>query len=195
VLDCANDGGLVVRQVIAGVRTWSVFADDRGLHFNGFAVETSEGTLLVDPVDPSAAGEKWSEFDALAPYLAVCITNRNHSRAASEFRSRYGIPVRLHEADAAQAEVDAGVPGKSPGELAVFLPTTRALVVGDLVVGEGGELATYPEDVIDDLEELHRSAAKLLDLDFDALLLCDGEPFATRGKDALSRFVEQHRGG
>jgi hypothetical protein len=39
-----------------------------------------------------------------------------------------------------------------------------------------GELSTYPAQVIDDKAELHRSAARLLDFDFDALLLCDGQP-------------------
>jgi hypothetical protein len=30
-------------------------------------------------------------------------------------------------------------------------------------------LSTYPDEVIDDREELHRSAARLLEYDFDAL--------------------------
>ena len=55
----------------------------------------------------------------------------------------------------------------------------------------GGALATYPEEALDDPDELRRSAANLLDLDFEALLLCDGEPFLREGKDALRRFVEQ----
>jgi hypothetical protein len=52
-----------------------------------------------------------------------------------------------------------------------------------------GELSTYPDEVIDDKAELHRSAARLLEYEFDALLLCDGEPLPTRGKDKLREFV------
>jgi hypothetical protein len=44
--------------------------------------------------------------------------------------------------------------------------------------------------VIDDIEQLHRSAAHLLDYDFDALLLCDGEPITTGGKQKLEEFVK-----
>jgi hypothetical protein len=43
--------------------------------------------------------------------------------------------------------------------------------------------------VIDDKAELHRSAARLLDYEFDALLLCDGEPLPSGGKDKLREFV------
>ncbi|MBD0282320.1 MAG: hypothetical protein ICV69_09030 [Thermoleophilaceae bacterium] len=58
------------------------------------------------------------------------------------------------------------------------------MIVGDLVSGvRPGELLTYPGEVIDDRAQLERSAARLLDYEFDALLLCDGErsPPAGRG--------------
>lgn len=54
-----------------------------------------------------------------------------------------------------------------------------------------GELSTYPDDVTEDRAELHRSAARLLDYDFDALLLCDGQPLPSGGKDKLREFVER----
>ena len=79
-----------VREIVPGIHTWSLFSNERGTAFNGFAVETSDGTVLVDPVDP--AEEEWSSLDDLAPYVGVYVTNRNHSRAAAEFRSRYGTP-------------------------------------------------------------------------------------------------------
>ena len=83
------------------------------------------------------------------------------------------------------------VPGKSPGEIAFHLPRSGALVVGDVVIGvPAGELSTYPDKVIDDKEELHRSAARLLGYDFDALLLCDGEPLPVGGKAKLQEFVD-----
>ena len=82
------------------------------------------------------------------------------------------------------------VPGKSPGEIAFHLPRSGALIVGDLVIGvPPGELSTYPDEVIDDRAELQRSAARLLDYDFDALLLCDGQPLACGGMDKLREFV------
>jgi hypothetical protein len=72
------------------------------------------------------------------------------------------------------------------------VPRSNALIVGDVVIGvPPGELSTYPEKVIDDMDELHRSAAKLLEYDFDALLLCDGEPILSGGKQKLREFVDK----
>jgi glyoxylase-like metal-dependent hydrolase (beta-lactamase superfamily II) len=195
-----------MREIVPDVHTWSVFAPDKGYAFNGYAVSTEEGTVLIDPPEPGEDG--WDAVDLLEPFAGVWITNRNHSRAAAAFRERYGLSVWAHEADAERLESGADrtilgderlpgdiepihVPGKSPGEIAFHLPRSRALVVGDAVIGvPPGELSTYPDEVIDDREELQRSAARLLEYDFDALLLCDGEPLPSGGKEKLREFVE-----
>jgi glyoxylase-like metal-dependent hydrolase (beta-lactamase superfamily II) len=194
-----------MKEIVPGVQTWSVFVPDKGYAFNGYAVVTEDGTVLIDPPEPADDG--WHAVDLLEPFAGVWITNRNHSRAAAAFRERYGIGVFAHEADADRLEAGTDqivrgderlpgdiqlihVPGKSPGEIAFQLPRSRALVVGDVVIGvPAGELSTYPEKVIDDMAELNRSAARLLEYDFDALLLCDGEPFPTGGKQKLQEFV------
>ena len=194
-----------MREIVPDVQMWSVPVPDRGYDFNGFAVATEDGTVLIDPVDPAAEG--WGAIDMLAPFAGLWVTNRNHSRAAGAFRERYGLKVVAHEADAERLETGADqtvhgderlpgdiqlihVPGKSPGEIAFHVPRARALNVGDVVVGDPpGELSPYPEKVIDDMAELHRSAARLLEYDFDALLLCDGEPIVSGGKQKLREFV------
>jgi glyoxylase-like metal-dependent hydrolase (beta-lactamase superfamily II) len=196
-----------VRGIVRDVQTWSVFAPDRGYAFNGYAISTERGTVLVDPPEPGADG--WGTIDLLEPFAGVWVTNRNHSRAAAAFRDRYGLTVSAHEADADRlaagadrtlrgGEIIAGeievvhVPGKSPGEIAFHLPRSRALIVGDVVIGvPPGELSTYPDAVIDDRRRLLESAARLLEYDFDALLLCDGEPLPSRGKAKLREFVER----
>jgi glyoxylase-like metal-dependent hydrolase (beta-lactamase superfamily II) len=195
-----------MREIVPDVQTWSVFMADRGYAFNGFAVATEGGTVLIDPPEPTDDG--WGAIDLLEPFAGVWITNRNHSRAAATFRERYGITVHAHEADADRLEAGADAtvrgderlpgdiqliraPGKSPGEIAFHLPRSRALIVGDVVIGvPAGELSTYPDKVIDDMEQLHRSAARLLEYDFDALLLCDGESLPAGGKRKLQEFVE-----
>jgi glyoxylase-like metal-dependent hydrolase (beta-lactamase superfamily II) len=196
-----------VRQIVPDVQTWSLFMPDKGYAFNGYAVTTEGGTVLIDPPEPSPE-DGWGAIDLLEPFSGVWITNRNHSRAAATFRERYGITVHAHEADADRLEAGADatvsgderlpgdirlihVPGKSPGEIAFHLPRSRALIVGDVVIGvPAGELSTYPDKVIDDMEQLHRSAASLLEYDFDALLLCDGESLPSGGKHKLQEFVD-----
>ena len=194
-----------MKEIVPDVQMWSVPVPDRGYDFNGFAVATEDGTVLVDPPEPVEDG--WGAIDMLAPFAGLWVTNRNHSRAAAAFRERYGLKVAVHEADADRLEAGADVtvhgderlpgdirlihvPGKSPGEIAFHVPRARALIVGDVVIGDPpGELSTYPEKVIDDMKELHHSAARLLEYDFDALLLCDGEPIVAGGKQKLREFV------
>jgi len=195
-----------VRDIVRDVQMWSRHSEEKGYAFNGYAVSTEDGTVLIDPPDPGADG--WLTIDLLEPFAGVWLTNRNHSRAAAAFRDRYGLTVGAHRADAARLETDADrtvdggttiaggievvpVPGKSPGEIAFHLPRSDALIVGDLVIGvPPGELSTYPDEVIDDMAELRRSATRLLDYRFDALLLCDGEPLPSGGKQKLREFVE-----
>lgn len=198
-----------MREIVRDVQIWSVLSDQKGYAFNGYAVSTEEGSVLIDPPDPGEDG--WATVDLLEPFAGVWLTNRNHSRAAAAFRERYGLTVWAHDADAGRLEARADrtvagattiggdievvpVPGKSPGEIAFHLPRSGALIVGDLVIGvPPGELSTYPDEVIDDRSELHRSATRLLDYDFDALLLCDGQPLAWGGKQKLREFVESER--
>jgi len=196
-----------MKEIVPDVQTWSVFAPDKGYAFNGYAIGTENGTVLIDPPDPGADG--WGTIDLLEPFAGIWLTNRNHSRAAAASRERYGLTVWAHEADAARlkAGVDrtlrggetipgeievVHVPGKSPGEIAFHLPRSRALIVGDLVIGvPPGELSTYPDEVIEDRKRLLESAARLLEYDFDALLLCDGEPLPSGGREKLRQFVER----
>ena len=198
-----------MKEILSGIHTWSVVSEEKGFRFNGYAVETPAGTVLVDPPLPS---DGWDDLDALAPYAGVYVTNRNHSRAAEACAERYGAPVRIHELDAERAEARVGetvtggetvggqvvlvhVPGKSPGEVALHVPGRRALIVGDAVIGvPDGELSTYPDDKVDDRPQLGRSAARLLELDFESLLLCDGAPVITGGREKLRRFVEKELG-
>jgi hypothetical protein len=109
---------------------WSRHSEEKGYAFNGFAVSTEDGTVLIDPPDPGEDG--WLTIDLLEPFAGVWLTNRNHSRAAAAFRDRYGLTVWAHQADADRLEAGADrtlqgrdtiaggvevvpVPGKSPG--------------------------------------------------------------------------------
>ncbi len=162
---------------------------------------------MVDPVDAPAA-----VFDELARIgvARIVLTNRNHTRASAEVRRRTGARVAIHPADAAYARsqgatiddgLDAGewigpfialgVEGKSPGEVALYWPERRLLVVGDACVGKPpGECALLPESVLDDVAALRQSLARVArTIDFDALLPGDGAPILAGGRAALERLV------
>jgi glyoxylase-like metal-dependent hydrolase (beta-lactamase superfamily II) len=83
-----------------------------------------------------------------------------------------------------------GVPGKSPGEVALHDAARRILVVGDAVVGNPpGRLSLLPERVMEDPAGLRASVASLADLDFDALLVGDGVHIGSGARERLRELV------
>jgi glyoxylase-like metal-dependent hydrolase (beta-lactamase superfamily II) len=84
-----------------------------------------------------------------------------------------------------------GVPGKSPGEIALHWPERKILLVGDAIVGDSpGRCKLLPEKVVDDPARLRESVRGLLALDFEILLVGDGEPILQFAKERLRELVE-----
>jgi glyoxylase-like metal-dependent hydrolase (beta-lactamase superfamily II) len=83
------------------------------------------------------------------------------------------------------------VPGKSPGEVAFHWPERRLLIVGDAIIGNPpGRCSLLREAIMDDPPQLRESVHNLLDLDFDTLLVGDGEPILQGAKVSLKELVE-----
>jgi glyoxylase-like metal-dependent hydrolase (beta-lactamase superfamily II) len=195
-----------VRSFLPGVLTWSRPSPRHGYDFNGALVLHADGNLCIDPVEPGA-----EVLDRLAKegVARILLTNRNHVRAAGPVRERTGARVAIHPADAAYAREQGapideellpgeavgpftvvGVPGKSPGEVALHDPARRLLVVGDAVIGHPpGRLSLLPERVLDDPALLRASLRRLLALHFEALWLGDGVPLRAGGKARLSELI------
>jgi glyoxylase-like metal-dependent hydrolase (beta-lactamase superfamily II) len=195
-----------MRELLPGVLTWPWFSERHGYDFNGTLVLHDDGNLCVDPVEPDDA-----MLDRLAEVgvARVLITNRNHVRAANSVRERTGASIAIHLADADYARsqgarLDAelapgarvgpftivGVPGKSPGEVALHDPARGILVVGDAVIGNPpSRLSLLPERVIDDPPALRASLRRLLDLDFDAIVVGDGVPILAGARERLRELV------
>ena len=196
-----------MREVVSGIFTWPWFSEPHGYNFNGHLVRHPEGNLCVDPVEPTE-----EDLVELARYgvSRILLTNRNHSRAANLVRGRTGARTAIHPADAVHArgegtEIDdelrlgdkigpfvvVGVPGKSPGEVALHWPERKLLIVGDAVIGKPpGHCGLLPEKVMDDPPRLRASVRALLALDFDTLLVGDGEPILLGAKERLRELVE-----
>ena len=83
----------------------------------------------------------------------------------------------------------------SPDETALYIPAHRALVCADGVIrsDQQSPLQFVPDWLMDDPEQtkagLRAAFAKLLELDFDRLLLAHGQPILAGGKQALAEFV------
>ena len=195
-----------MREIVPGILGWSWLSERHGYDFNGTLVLHPDGNLCIDPVEPS---DEVLERLAKEGVAQILLTNRNHVRAANRVRERTGARTAIHPADAEYARgqgaaIDAelpvgkrvgpfavvGVPGKSPGEIALHDPERRLLVVGDAVVGNPpGRLSLLSERVMDDPARLRASVRGLLELDFDAILVGDGAPIRSGAHARLEDLV------
>ena len=196
-----------MRDVVSDILTWSWFSEPHGYNFNGHLLRHPGGNICVDPVEPTD-----DDLDAIVRegVTRIVLTNRNHSRAANRVRARTGARTVIHADDAEHArgqetELDGGLKvgdtvgplevvdaaGKSPGEVALLWPDRGILIVGDAIIGNPpGQCGLLPERVMDDPARLRSSVRKLLDLDFDILLVGDGECLLRHAKARLKELVE-----
>jgi glyoxylase-like metal-dependent hydrolase (beta-lactamase superfamily II) len=192
--------------ILGDVLTWSWFSEPHGYNFNSLLIEDPNGNICIDPVEPN--DEVLSEL-VRRGVSRIVLTNRNHVRAANRIRERAGARCYIHPEDAAYAKgqgaaIDGdlregekigpleviGVPGKSPGEVALLWPERKVLVVGDAVIGNPpGRLSLLREKVMDDPARLRRSVQQLLARDFDTMLVGDGVSVIGDAKQRLRELV------
>ena len=195
-----------MNEIVTDIFTWAWFSEPHGYNFNGHLVRHPAGNHCIDPVPPESAD--LAEIVRIG-VSQILLTNRNHSRAANVVRTRTGAKTLIHPSDAAHArsqgaEIDGelsvgkrigplavvAVAGKSPGEVALHWPERRLLIVGDAVIGNPpGRCGLLREKVMDDPARLRQSVRKLLDLEFDTLLLGDGASILHDAKRRLQELV------
>jgi glyoxylase-like metal-dependent hydrolase (beta-lactamase superfamily II) len=182
---------------------------------NGYAIQLDDGAVLVDPPSPAAAD--WPQLDALKPIQKIIVTNRDHDREVQQFRERYRSPVVAganEVGEFASLKIDEGVregdllpgglrvielPGKSPGEIGLYFDPSRnkvsqqvggIVLLGDALIGNPpGHLRFVPEHKLDDPVRLKDSLRKLLTLDFEVLLLCDGHSLLNGARRKVEQFL------
>jgi glyoxylase-like metal-dependent hydrolase (beta-lactamase superfamily II) len=195
-----------MKEIVSGVWIWSWFSPEKGLDFNGFYVRGSGTAALVDP--PAWAESDRKQMERLGRPEVVLVTNRNHTRRSRDLAARFGIPVRIHEADARAVDppldgtfrdgddLPAGLRAitlsglKSPGETALHVPASDAMILGDALIGRPpGELSLLAPPLVPDAARAREGLRRLLDCPFDALLVGDGVSLPRGGRAALERFL------
>lgn len=166
--------------------------------------------VLIDPMIPPD-GFEWFEQHGNPEH--VVLSNRHHDRQSWQLRDAFGCTVHcisngLYELEgrgpAEPFEFGDELPGGivvhevdtiCPDECALHIPSHRALVCADGVVRSprSGELAFVPDGLMDEPERtkegLREAYRRLLELDFDLLLLAHGTPVLGGGREALRTFV------
>jgi glyoxylase-like metal-dependent hydrolase (beta-lactamase superfamily II) len=209
-----------MRDILPGIFTWGSTYADRPWDLNGYAITLDGCTVLVDPPAPEEDG--WPSFDVIRPIAKIVLTNRDHVRSAELFRMRFGAhlvagadevmqlaPIGIDEV-VREGDLIAGalrvihLPGKSAGEIGLYFdPAHHAvsrerggiLLLGDAIIGNPpGALSLIPEPKLDDSSRLKRSLRKLLDYEFEVVLLCDGQSILSGGKLKVAEFLNSLHG-
>ena len=193
-------------RVAPGIHFWQWMSPEKGYHFNGWVVETGAGVHVVDPaLGPDSILD---EVAAIGHPVEVLLTNKSHVRGTAAFVARFGCPVACHVDEERLVEYPIArtfrdgdlvggelrvlhVPGKTPGEVALHLARDGgSLIVGDALIGQpAGQLSLLPDDKLADPALLRRSIQRFAALDFDRLLLGDGEPIGPGAKTIVVKFL------
>ena len=201
-----------MNEIVKDVYIWSVFSEEKKLNFNGYFIPTQHplfGNVVIDP--PLVSDLDLAQMETLGSVQQILITNRNHIRWSCELREKFNAEIRMNSADAqsedmisdhnfGDGDMLAGflkavvIPdNKSPGETALYWEEKKVLFLGDALIGKPpGEVSLLPPEKYADIEKA-RAGIKVLDpLNFNSVLMGDGEPILTGGKKAIVRFLDQN---
>ena len=197
------------KTVVPGVWSWSRWQPDRGLDFNGFFVETPEGNLVVDPIEPD--DQTLAELRERG-VAAVLVTNRDHERSTAAVVAATGAHVIASALDApllAHGVDRTVVPGevvfgwtvvgldgfKTAGEIALYEKARRTAIVGDALCGTpAGALTLMPDAKLADPNRAALSARALLMYSVDHLLVGDGTCVFGNAHAVISAMLDARDG-
>jgi hypothetical protein len=184
-------------EVVPGVFHWS--AIHPRIHAEVHSHYVAASRTAIDPLEPPEGLE----------VARVVLTNRHHLRHSE----RLGVPILcnesgLHEfADGPDVQGfaigDEVAPGIRAHEMGGICPDDTALLIdagpGVLAVADAvirhddGSLGFVPDSLWGDpepeQEAVRRSLRRLVELDFDALILAHGSPMASGARAALAELA------
>ena len=202
-----------MKEILPGIYTWHEYSEEKQLNFNGYFLVSEGESVLIDP--PRMTGKDIAELESLVvknsanPLKVILLSNVHHERESNEFKKRFGAGVWVNEKDSAGLEETAdktfldgdALPcglmaielenQKSPGESAFFLKERGVMIVGDALIGKvPGKLNMLPPDKYRNPPLAKIELNKLLNFEFEILLLGDGVPILKDAKKAVKSFLE-----
>jgi hypothetical protein len=190
-----------VEEIGPGVWHWTALRETIGNDVSSYYL--ADERVALDPMLPPERPE-WFQPEH------VLLTTRHHDRDAWKLGCQVWVMAAgAHELEGRGEfrtyewgdELPGGVHAYevgslSPDETALYSAARRALAVGDGAVRweSGAPLAFVPDRFMDDPERdkagLRAAYERLLDLDFDLLLLGHGDPAVGDAKEQLGAFVQ-----
>ncbi|MBA2643556.1 MAG: hypothetical protein H0U82_11620 [Actinobacteria bacterium] len=208
---------MVVLELAPGLWRWTAFHEEWKADVGCVYCETRDGVVLIDPLVPGDESERfWGALDRdverAGGTVHVLVSIFWHVRSAAAMLERYGARIwapttsRAAVARRAGSVTDAFRPGDSlPGgieafrtarrtEVVFWLPEHRALVPGDVLLGDdAGGVRMCPESWLPGAighAELAESLRPLLELPVERVLVSHGEPVLEGGSAALDAALK-----
>jgi glyoxylase-like metal-dependent hydrolase (beta-lactamase superfamily II) len=192
-----------VARVAPGLRRWTAWHEEWKDEVASLAVDTDEGLVLIDPIDPPRG-----VANADHVLLTVFWHGRNTGElpGAQVWASKRAIRrLRNRGVKVTETVDDGGLPGgiralptARDSEVVYWLPQQKAVVVGDVLLGAGAKprptedpLRLCPERWLGgpSHDELRASLRPLLELPVQRVLVSHGQPLLRAGKQALARVL------
>ena len=155
--------------------------------------EAPDAVVLIDPLLPAGEEEEFlayldRDLERLGLPVSILLTAAWHERSAAILRARYRADDRVP----GSVEISP-VEGAPEEQLAYFIRPHRALVVAEVLVGDGrGGLALSPSPALADRAALDHSLQTIAELPVELVLVSHGEPVLD---DAKARMAEALAGG
>jgi glyoxylase-like metal-dependent hydrolase (beta-lactamase superfamily II) len=207
-----------VTRIADGLWRWSTYYGEWRDEVGSLYVEADDAIVLVDPLvpeEPHEAERFWRALDRdverVGTQVHVLVTVFWHVRSAADVVRRYR--GRLHASSRARAPIErraglqpdvfragdplpAGIEALPSGratEVVFWVPAHRAIVPGDVLLGDaGGGVRFCPESWLPTgvgHAELRAALAPLLDLPVERVLVSHGAPVFEDGRAALGEAL------
>ena len=188
-----------------------------------WVLNCKEGVVLVDGgmretavenigKELKSMGKGWRDVKL----ILVTHKHGDHVKNLPRLVELTGAPVKAEEHEAPLIEAAVGVkvgklkhkqvldfcggvevihvPGHSEGNACYYLRKHKALIAGDTIFGDPqGSLNPPPERYCLDVGQATREIRRLLDYEFDHMLITHGKDIVGGAKEKVERLVEEHR--
>jgi glyoxylase-like metal-dependent hydrolase (beta-lactamase superfamily II) len=204
-------------EVMKGVHAIDLSEPGR-LSLECYILNCDEGVVLIDTgMTESAIDLIGAELDSIdkgwGDIEKVLITHKHgdHINNLAKVKELTGVEVLSHSGDAGDIKESTGVevkglehgdtlpycggievvhvPGHSEGNCCYYLPKKKAMIAGDTIFGDDeGNLEAPPERYCLDVEQAAREIKRLMEYDFDALLITHGKNTLKGAKEKVKRL-------
>ena len=193
-----------VELLVPGIFHWTVEDDRIAFRSDAYALATTAGTVLIDPLPVAAKA-----LERLGRIEAICLSVQSHQRSSWKLRRQLGVRVYAPRAAEGLEEspdhwysegdpLPGGLraihaPGPCEASYVFYSRETSVLFLGDLLIREPrGRFRFVSDEYMDDPPAARASVEKILalsDLSYDVLCSAHGNPLKGGTVDAIRRAI------